>query len=107
MKRNLTFELKKICPDWNIKIPKDLEKRIGSHFKLLGDIIVGNKLDMCFEDGFTYKTSELALQGYINTKDDDDNVVFVTLCTKDLCYEMDVINKKIKVKIEEQIKISL
>ena len=103
MKRQYTFELKRIFPDYKVRTPKDLEKRIGKSFKLLGDIKVGNKLEMHFEDGFIFKTAPLDLQGYIKKTDDYDKEVFVTLCTKDMAFEMDVVDKKINIKINEQI----
>ena len=103
MKREFTFELKRIFPDYKTIIPKVLEKRIGKCFKLIGDIKVGSKLKMCFEDGFVFETAPLDLQGYIKKTDDYDKEVFVTLCTKDMGYEMEVVEKKIKVKLNEQI----
>ncbi|GAA0093002.1 hypothetical protein UT300009_30320 [Paraclostridium bifermentans] len=105
MKRHLTFNLKAVHPDYNIKIPKDLQKRVEKPFKLLGDIKVGKGLEMHFEDGFIFKTSALELQGYVKQIDDEDNEKFVTLCTKDLAFEMDVIKKKIKVKTIEQLSL--
>lgn len=103
MKRNYTFELKRVFPDYNIKLPKDLEKRIDKYFKLIGDIKVGGKLEMHFEDGFIFKTAPLDLQGYIKKTDDDDKEVFVTLCTKDMAFEMDVVDKKLNIKLNEQL----
>ena len=38
MKRNYTFVLRRVFPDYNVRLPKDLEKRLGKSFKLLGDI---------------------------------------------------------------------
>lgn len=105
MKRELTFELKSIHPDYNVAVPKVLEKKIGKAFKLIGDIIVGKSLEMYFEDGYVFKTAPLDLGGYIYKLDDDDKVIFVTLCTKDMAFELDVIQKKIKVKLEEQLKL--
>lgn len=104
MKRELTFELKSIHPDYKTPMPKALEKRIGKAFKLIGDIVVGKSLEMYFEDGYIFKTAPLDLGGYIY-KLDDDKVVFVTLCTKDIAFEMDVIKKNIKIKVEEQLKL--
>ena len=103
MKRHLTFELKSIHPDYKTPMPKALEKRIGKAFKLIGDIKVGNKLTMYFEDGYIFKTESLDIHGYVNEYDDNDEVVFVTLCTKNMAFEMDVVKKKINVKIEEQL----
>ncbi|HSQ89770.1 hypothetical protein [Romboutsia sp.] len=107
MKRELTFELRTVYPDWKVRIPKELEKRIGKAFKLLGEIKAGNKLELHFEDGHVFKTAPLDIQGYITKRDDydDDKVVFVTLCTKDMYYEMDVIDKKIKLSTVEQLKL--
>ena len=103
MKRDLTFELKSIHLDYKTSMPKVLEKRIGKAFKLIGDIVVGNSLEMHFEDGYIFKTSPLDLGGYIYQLDENDKVIFVTLCTKDIAFELDVVEKKIKVKIEEQL----
>lgn len=103
MKRKYTFELKRIFPDYNIKLPKDLEKRIGKCFKLIGDIKAGSKLEMHFEDGYVFKTTPLDLQGYITKRDYDDKVIFVTLCTKDISFEMAVVEKKININLIEQI----
>lgn len=105
MKRELTFELKSIHPDYKTPMPKTLEKRIGKAFKLVGDIVVGKSLEMYFEDGYIFKTAPLDLGGYIYKLDDDGKVVFVTLCTKDMAFELDVVHKKIKVKLEEQLKL--
>lgn len=103
MKRNYTFELKRIFPDYKTSTHKELEKRIGKCFKLIGDIKVGNKLKMHFEDGFIFETTALDLQGYIKTTDDEGKEVFVTLCTKDMGFEMDVVHKKLKIKLNEQL----
>lgn len=105
MKRKLTFELKSIHPDYKTPMPKALEKRLGKAFKLVGDIVVGKNLEMYFEDGYIFKTAPLDIGGYIYKLDDEDKVVFVTLCTKDMAFEMDVIEKKINIKIEEQLKM--
>lgn len=105
MKRELTFELRSIHPDYKTPMPKLLEKRIGKAFKLIGDIAVGKSLEMYFEDGFIFKTAPLDIEGYIYKLDDEDKVVFVTLCTKDMAFELDVIKKNIKVKVEEQLKM--
>ena len=99
MKRDLTFQLKSIYPDYKVVAPKDLLKRIGMCFKLVGDIKVGEKLDMYFEDGFKFTTSSLDVEGYINKRDSEGNVVFVTMCTKDMAYEFDVVDKEIDIKI--------
>lgn len=103
MKRNYTFELKRIFPDYKTVTPKALEKRIGKCFKLIGDIKVGNKLKMYFEDGYIFETATLDLQGYIKKTDDDDKEIFVTLCTKDMAFEMDVVEKKLNIKLNEQL----
>lgn len=105
MKRHLTFNLKAVYPDYKVKIPKDLEKRVNKSFKLLGKIEVGKGLEMHFEDGFIFKTTGLDLQGYAIERDDEENEKFVTLCTKDLAFEMEVICKKIKVKTIEQLSL--
>lgn len=105
MKRHLTFNLKAVYPDYNVKTPKDLEKRVNKSFKLLGEIKVGKGLEMHFEDGFIFKTSGLDLQGYAIERDDEDNEKFVTLCTKDLAFEMEVVHKKIRVKMVEQLSL--
>lgn len=104
MKRHLTFELKSIHPDYKTPMPKALEKRIGKAFKLIGEIKVGNKLEMYFEDGYIFKTSGLDIEGFINKLDKDGKVVFVTLCTKDMAFELNVIEKDIKIKLDEQLK---
>ena len=103
MKRELTFELKSIHPDYKTPMPKTLEKRIGKAFKLIGEIKVGKPLEMYFEDGYVFKTAPLDLGGYIYKLDENNKVVFVTLCTKDMAFEMDVVKKRIKVKVEEQL----
>lgn len=103
MKRKYTFELKNISPDYNMKIPKELEKRIGKNFKLIGEIKVGTRLELHFEDGFVYKTSPMDLQGYITKRDYENKVIFVTLCTKDLAFEMDVVEKKLDINLIEQL----
>lgn len=105
MKRHLTFELKSIHPDYKTPMPKELEKRIGKPFKLIGEVKVGKGFEMYFEDGYTFKTSGLDIEGFVNKLDKDGNVIFVTLLTKDMSFEMDVVDKKIKVKIEEQLKL--
>ena len=101
MKRHLTFKLKSIYPDYKTVMPKDLQKRIGKCFKLVGSIKLGSKLDMYFEDGFKYTTSSLDIEGYINKRDGEGNVVFVTLLTKDIAYEFDVVDEEINIKIDE------
>ena len=103
MKRNYTFVLRRVFPDYNVRLPKDLEKRLGKSFKLLGDIKVGSKLEMHFEDGFVYTTAPLDLQGYITKRDCKDKVIFVTLCTKDMAFEMDVVDKKLNINLIEQM----
>lgn len=103
MKRDYTFELKNIHTDYNTRMPKDLEKRLGKCFKLIGEITVGKGLMMYFEDGYEFKTTALDLWGYIKQTDDEGKEVFVTLCTKDLAFEMDVVNKNIKVNVIEQL----
>ena len=105
MKRHLTFELKSIHPDYKTPIPKELEKRIGKQFKLIGEVKIGKGFEMYFEDGYMFKTSGLDIEGFINKLDKDGNVVFVTLCTKDMAFEMNVVDKKIKIKLEEQLKL--
>lgn len=105
MKRDLTFEIKSIHPDYKIAVPKELEKRIGKPFKLIGDILVGNKLEMYFEDGFIYKTSALEIEGYINERNSLGELLFVTLLTKDIAFELDIVQKEIKIVLEEQLMI--
>lgn len=106
MKRHLTFELRNIVPDYKTRTPKDLEKYLEKAFKLIGDIKVGNKLEMHFEDGFIFKTTALEMQGYIILRDDEENEKFVTMCTKDLAFEMEVIKgKKMKFKTVEQLSL--
>ena len=105
MKRELTFELKSIHPDYKTPVPKTLEKRLGKSFKLVGEVKTGKCLEMYFEDGYIFKTAPLDLGGYIYKLDGDGKVIFVTLCTKDMAFEMDVVKKKIEVKIEEQLKL--
>ena len=103
MKRNNTFELRSIYPDYKIVSPKELEKRLGKTFKLIGNIAVGNKLEMHFEDGFVFKTSALEIEGYIH--DRRNNLDFVTLLTKDIAFELDYSKKDIKVVLEEQLSL--
>ena len=105
MKRNLTFEIKRVFPDYNVVMPKELEKRIGTAFKLIGDIKVGSKLEMHFEDGFIFKTSTLDIEGYINEYDAEDNLKQVTLLTKDIAYELGLIEKKMNIKLIEQLEL--
>ena len=97
MKRNLTFELRRLFPDYNTKLPKELENRIGKCFKLIGDIMVGSKLEMHFEDGYVFKTSSLDIEGYINEYDVEGNMKRVTLLTKDMAFELGIVEKKMKV----------
>ena len=103
MKRNYTFELRSIHPDYKIVSPKELEKRIGKAFKLIGNIVVGNKLEMHFEDGYIFKTSALEIEGYIHDRRDD--IDFITLLTKDIAFELDYSKRDIKVKLEEQLSL--
>ena len=103
MKRNYTFELRSIHPDYKIVSPKELEKRIGKAFKLIGNIVVGDKLEMHFEDGYVFKTSALEIEGYIHDRKDD--IDFITLLTKDIAFELDYSKRDIKVKLEEQLSL--
>ena len=103
MKREYTFELRSIHPDYKIVTPKELEKRLGKAFKLIGNIIVGSKLEMHFEDGYVFKTSALEIEGYIHDRKDD--IDFITLLTKDIAFELDYSNKNIKVNLEEQLSL--
>lgn len=103
MKREYTFELRSIHPDYKIVTPKELEKRLGKAFKLIGNIIVGSKLEMHFEDGFIFKTSALEIEGYIH--DRRNSIDFITLLTKDIAFELDYSNKNIKVNLEEQLSL--
>ena len=105
MKRKITFELRSIHPDYKIQMPKALESRLGKAFKLIGDITVGNKLEMCFEDGYIYKTSPLEIEGYINERDKFGELKSVTLLTKDIAFELDLSQKKIKLNLEEQLSL--
>ena len=45
----------------------------------------------------------LDLQGYITKRDCEDKVIFVTLCTKDMAFEMDVVDKKLNINLIEQM----
>lgn len=101
MKRHITFQLKSVYPDYKTVMPKELNKRIGKCFKLVGDIKIGAKLKMYFEDGYIFTTESLDIEGFIKTTDDDGNIVFVTMCTKNIAYEFDAVDKDIKVHIEE------
>lgn len=56
---------------------------------------------MYFEDGYIFTTESLDIEGFIKTTDDDGNIVFVTMCTKNIAYEFDAVDKDIKVHIEE------
>lgn len=103
MKREYTFELRSIHPDYKIVTPKELENRLGKALKLIGDITIGNKLEMHFEDGYVFKTSPLEIEGYIN--DSRNGLDFVTLLTKDMAFEFDYSSKNIKVKLEEQLSL--
>ena len=103
MKRSITFELRSIHPDYRIAVPKELDKRLGKAFKLIGDIIVGKGLEMHFEDGYVFKTSALEIEGYIH--DRRNGLDFVTLLTKDIAFELDYSSKKIKVQLEEQLRM--
>lgn len=103
MKRKHTFELRSIYPDYKIVTPKELDKRLGKAFKLIGNIVVGNKLEMHFEDGFIFKTSALEIEGYIH--DRRNGLDFITLLTKDMAFELDFSEKDIKVNLEEQLSL--
>ena len=103
MKRKHTFELRSIHPDYKIVTPKELDKRLGKTFKLIGNIVVGNKLEMHFEDGFIFKTSALEIEGYIH--DRRNGLDFITLLTKDMAFELDYSNRNIKVNLEEQLSL--
>lgn len=103
MKREYTFELRSIHPDYKIVTPKELDKRLGKTFKLIGNIVVGNKLEMHFEDGFIFKTSALEIEGYIH--DRRNGLDFITLLTKDMAFELDYSNRNIKVNLEEQLSL--
>lgn len=103
MKREYTFELRSIHPDYKIVTPKELEKRLGKAFKLIGNIIVGSKLEMHFEDGFVFKTSALEIEGYIH--DRRNGLDFITLLTKDIAFELDYSDRNIKVNLEEQLSL--
>jgi len=46
MKRHITFQLKSVYPDYKTVYPKELSKRIGKCFRLVGDIVIGAKLKM-------------------------------------------------------------
>lgn len=105
MKRKNTFKLVKVFPDYNVKTPKELENKIGSSFKLLGDIKVGSKLDLYFEDGVVFKTSPLVIEGYINEIDAEGNLKRVTMITKEMGYEFVLSDKKIKINLEEQLSL--
>lgn len=104
MKRDITFKLNKVVLDYKTKPNKELEKRIGLDFKLLGRVEIGRCFEMYFEDGFVHKTTGLEIEGYINQYDKDDNLRMVTLCTKDICYEFLISEKKeLEVEIIEQL----
>ena len=103
MKRNSTFELRRVYPDYNIRMPKELEKRIGLSFKLLGNIRIGEKLEIHFEDGLVFKTSALQIEGYINERDVEGNLKRVTMITKDMGYEFVLSEKDIKINIYHRI----
>ena len=103
MKRKHTFELRSIHPDYKIVTPKELDKRLGKAFKLIGNIVVGNKLEMHFEDGFIFKTSALEIEGYIH--DRRNGLDFITLLTKDIAFELDYSDRNIKVNLEEQLSL--
>lgn len=105
MKREMTFELRSIHPDYKIPMPKALENRLGKALKLIGDITIGNKLEMHFEDGYVFKTSPLEIEGYINERDKLGELKFVTLLTKDMAFELDLSQKKIKLNLEEQLSL--
>lgn len=106
MKRELTFELKSIHPDYKTPMPKELEKRIGKPFKLIGEVKIGKGFEMYFEDGYIFKTAGLEVEGFINHIDKTGNLRMVTLCTKDICYEFLISEKKnLSIKIEEQLKL--
>lgn len=106
MKRDLTLKLNKVVLDYKTKPNKQLEKRIGLDLKLLGDIKIGKGLEMYFEDGYVHKTSALEIEGFINNFDKDNNLVMITICTKEICYELLVSdNKKFNIKTEEQLSL--
>lgn len=99
MKRHITFQLKSVYPDYKTVYPKELSKRIGKCFRLVGDIVIGAKLKMYFEDGFVFTTETLDIEGFIKTTDDDGNITFVTMCTKNMAYEFVAVDE---VEIETQ-----
>ena len=107
MKRHITLLLNTIFYDYHTKPNKDLDKRIGEQLKIVGEIKVGKGLELHFKDGYTFKTSGLDLNGFINKIDKDDNLYSIILCTKDISFVFDVVNEDFKLNIEEQLKMKL
>ena len=107
MKRNLTLVLKSVYYDYKTRNSKDLDSRIGEQVKIVGDIVVGKKLDLHFKDGFVFKTGALDLNGFINKYNKDNELYSIVLCTKDISFVFDISDKDFKLNIEEQLKIAL
>lgn len=107
MKRHLTLVLNSIYYDYKTRINKDLDERIGQNLKIIGEIKVGKGLELHFKDGFTFKTSGLDLNGFINKFDKEGNLYSIVLCTKDISFVFGIVDEDFKLNIEEQLKIEI
>lgn len=108
MKQKYTFRLKNIYLDYKTKPQKELQKQIGKRLKVLGEIKVGNKLTFIFENGFKYVATGLCEQGFVNRKNEDNKVIFVTICTNDICYELDVVDDDgFKIESKQQLNFDI
>lgn len=107
MKRHLTLKLNSVIYDYRVKTIKELDQRIGNVLKIVGEIKVGKSLELHFKDGYTFKTSGLDLEGFINKYNKDDELYSIVLCTKDISFVFEVIKEDFKLNIEEQLKIEI
>ena len=107
MKRHLTLTLNSVVYDYKVNAIKDLDQRIGSILKIVGDIKVGKSLELHFKDGYIFKTSGLDLEGFINKFNKDNELYSIVLCTKDISFVFEIVNEDFKLNIEEQLKIEI
>lgn len=107
MKRHLTLVLNSISYDYKTRINKDLDKRIGQKLKIIGEVKVGKGLELHFKDGYTFKTSALDLEGFINKYNKDNVLYSIVLCTKEISFVFEVTNEDFELNIEEQLKIEI
>ena len=111
MKRELTLILKTVDYEYKVSPIKELDGRIGTKVKILGNIIVGESLTLHFEDGYSFKTKGLDINGFINeyerSKDNPYNkrLKQIVLCTKDIYFIFDISDDDFKLDIEEQLSL--